>query len=305
MNPIIQVEDLKKSYHGQEAVRGISFSVKKGTLTALLGPNGAGKSTTVGILCTSILPDSGLVRIDGLTAGIQNHRIRQSIGIVFQNGVLDEPLTVEENLCARGRLYGLHGKTLRQRILQAARITKTDELLDRPYGQLSGGQRRRCDIARALLHFPKILFLDEPTAGLDPEMRRAIWETIDEVRRQTGMTLFLTTHYLEEAAQADQIILMAEGKIAVSGTPAALKDRFCKDALLLRSCCPEALKKQLACSGIRYQQKDCLLQVPLASSLEALPILTRCTGLYTGFEVRQGTLEDIYLSVMERKWTHD
>lgn len=305
MNPIIQVENLKKSYHGQEAVRGISFSAEKGTLTALLGPNGAGKSTTVNILCTSILPDSGLVCIDGLTAGRQNHRIRQSIGIVFQNGVLDEPLTVAENLHTRGRLYGLHGKALPQRIMQAARITGTDELLDRPYGQLSGGQRRRCDIARALLHSPKILFLDEPTTGLDPKMRRAIWNTIDEIRRQTRMTIFLTTHYMEEAAQADQIILMAEGKIAASGTPAALKERFCQNDLLLRSCCPEALKKQLALRSIGYRQKDCLLQIPLASSLEALPVLTLCTGLYTGFEVRQGTLEDVYLSVMERKWKHD
>lgn len=303
MEQIILVQDLKKTYHGRAAVQGISFAVEKGSCTALLGPNGAGKSTTLNILCTCTAPDSGLVLIDGLSAGHRNYEIRRRIGIVFQNGVLDERLTVEENLDTRGRLYGFRGQDLRQRILQTAAITGISDLQSRPYGQLSGGQKRRCDIARALLHGPKILFLDEPATGLDPEMRSALWNTIEHIQASTQMTIFLTTHYMDEAARASHIIMMKNGKIAVSGTPALLKKRFSRDLLLLYTDSPASLKSRLAFAGISYRQFDGRLQIPLAETGDALPVLTLCRGLYTGFEVHSGNLDDAYLSVMEGEIT--
>ena len=302
MEDIISVKDLRKSYHGKEAVKGISFSVKKGEFFAFLGPNGAGKSTTVNIFSTSIKPDSGLVMIDGLKAGYQNYEIRKRIGVVFQNGVLDELLTVEENLQSRGRFYGLRGYGLRNRIREIAGMTGVTDFLNRPYGKLSGGQKRRCDIARALLHQPKILFLDEPTTGLDPKMRTVIWDTIYNIKNKTGMTLLLTTHYMEEAARADHIVILNKGKIILEGKPDTLKKRFSKDALILFSNRCEALIGILERRGIVYEQKNEGVRIPLSNTLEALPILEICRGRFYSFEVQRGSMEEAYLSVVERNW---
>ena len=305
MEDIIYVKDLKKSYHGKEAVKGISFFVKRGQFFALLGPNGAGKSTTVNILCTSIRPDNGILRIDGLKIGREDFEIRNRIGVVFQNGVLDELLTVEENLYTRGRFYGLKGYALKQRIKETASLTGIWEFLDRPYGKLSGGQKRRCDIARALLHLPKILILDEPTTGLDPKMRAAIWDTIYTIQKKTGMTLFLTTHYMEEAARADHIVILKNGQIALEGTPDILKKRFSKDNLFLFSNRCELLRGILDRNGIAYSQKVNGLEILLANTLDALPVLELCRGRYSDFEVHRGSLDDAYLSVMEGEYKHD
>ena len=297
---MIEVSNLRKSYHGQEAVRGISFSIKSGQFFALLGPNGAGKSTTINILCTSIQPDSGTVIIDGWKVGNQNWEIRKRIGVVFQNGVLDELLTVEENLYTRGRFYGLRGYTLKQRIREITELTGISDLLGRLYGQLSGGQKRRCDIARALLHMPKILLLDEPTTGLDPKMRSALWEMIHAIQKKTGMTLLLTTHYMEETAKADSILIMKEGEIALEGPPEVLKEQFSKDSLCLFSLRSGPLKEILNRKGIMYCPKNGGVEISLSSTLEALPILQECRGWYSDFEVQRGTMDEAYLSVIER-----
>ena len=305
MEEIICVKELWKSYHGKEAVKGIDFSVKRGQFFALLGPNGAGKSSTVNILCTSIKPDSGTVMIDGLKLGSRNFEIRKKIGVVFQNGVLDELLTVEENLYTRGRFYGLKGYPLKQRIKETASLTGIADLLDRPYGKLSGGQKRRCDIARALLHQPKILLLDEPTTGLDPKIRSAIWDTIYAIKDRTGMTLFLTTHYMEEAAKADHIVILKSGQIALEGTPYDLKKRFSKDNLFLFSHRCELLKGILNRKGIAYEQRENGLRIPLSHTLDALPVLEACRGRFTDFEVQRGSMDDAYLSVIEREMDND
>lgn len=294
------VNNLKKSYHGKEVVRGISFSVKKGQFFALLGPNGAGKSTAVNILCTSIKPDSGLVLIDGLKAGCRDFEIRKRIGVVFQNGVLDELLSVEENLYTRGRFYGLRGFALKQRIQETAVLTGISDFLNRPYGKLSGGQKRRCDIARALLHHPKLLLLDEPTTGLDPKMRTAIWDTIYTIKNKTDMTLLLTTHYMEEAAKADHIVILKKGQIVLEGTPDVLKKQFSRDNLFLFSNRCELLKGILERKGIVYEQEKEGVRIPLSATLDALPILEACSGRFSSFEVQKGSMDDAYLSVVER-----
>ena len=233
MEHIIEVSGLKKSYGQVQAVKGIDFYVESGKIFAFLGPNGAGKSTTIDIICTFLKSDAGTVVVDGHRLGKDDNAIRQSIGAVFQDGLLDPLLTVSENLSIRAGFYGLWGKQLDKTIREIAERMGIQEILKRPYAKLSGGQRRRCDIARALVNTPKILFLDEPTTGLDPQTRKSVWETITKLQRDTGMTIFLTTHYMEEAAEADYVIVIDNGSIVAKGTPSDLKERFTSDKLML------------------------------------------------------------------------
>ena len=216
---MIKVSNLKKAYDGVPAVDGVSFSICKGQLVAMLGQNGAGKSSVINILCTSSDFDGGSAYINGLKLGRQNGRIRKNIGVVFQNGVLDERLTIRENLRVRANFYGIRGDQFVNTINETSAMTGITEILDRYYGKLSGGQKRRCDIARALIHKPKILFLDEPTSGLDPEMRDELWETIDKIRYKNSMTILMTTHYMDEAKRADRILTMKKGRVTFDGTP--------------------------------------------------------------------------------------
>lgn len=216
---MIEVRNLKKVYDGVPAVDGVSFSICKGQLVAMLGPNGAGKSSVINILCTSSDFDGGSVYINGFKLGKQNGRIRKNIGVVFQNGVLDERLTIRENLRVRANFYGIRGDQFVNTINETSAMTGITEILDRYYGKLSGGQKRRCDIARALIHKPKILFLDEPTSGLDPEMRDELLETIDKIRYKNSMTILMTTHYMDEAKRADRILTMKKGRVTFDGTP--------------------------------------------------------------------------------------
>ena len=300
MENSIEIKDLYKSYRGQEAVKGVSFTVKKGQFVALLGPNGAGKTSIINILCTCLKADSGRVLIDGLKVGYQDFEIRKQIGVVFQNGVLDDLLTVEENLYTRGRFYGYRGYEMENRIASIADMTGITELVKRPYGKLSGGQKRRCDIARALLHFPKILLLDEPTTGLDPQMRAAIWETIFRIKEKTGMTILLTTHYMEEAAKADEIIIMKEGKLVLKSSPDRIKEVYATDSLVLFSNTLHLLKGILDRRGMRYVTKGEGLEIELKKTTDAIPILELCRERYSGFEVLRGSMDDAYLKVIER-----
>lgn len=231
VEPIIKVKKLSKKYGSFEAVKNISFEVGAGSLFAFLGPNGAGKSTTINILSTLITQNTGHVTINDWELGKDDQQIRENIGVVFQTSVLDDVLTVKENLLVRGSFYGLEGSILNKRIKEASRITECDEFLNRRYGKLSGGQKRRADIARALINQPKLLFLDEPTTGLDPKTRISVWETIKEMQQQFGMTVFLTTHYMEEAANADCITIISKGEIVAEGSPHDLKERYTKELL--------------------------------------------------------------------------
>lgn len=297
MNKIIEVTELKKAYGAVKAVKGISFYVEKGKLFAFLGPNGAGKSTTIDIICTYLKPDYGTVIIDGYKLGTEDDKIRSVIGAVFQEGLLDPMLTVRENLKIRGGFYGLKGSRLKDAIDKIAEKTGVLEFIDRPYGNLSGGQRRRADIARALINTPQILFLDEPTTGLDPQTRKNIWETILKLQKETEMTVFLTTHYLEEAAEADYVIVIDNGEIAAKGTPTALKEQYAGDLLKLSYSDEEKLRKLLDTFNVRYKQISGRLIIKINSTMEALPILKKCEEYITGFEVINGTMDDAFIGI--------
>jgi multidrug/hemolysin transport system ATP-binding protein len=294
---MIEVTNLQKSYGTVHAVKGLDFYVETGKIFAFLGPNGAGKSTTIDIICTFLKADAGTVVVDGHTLGKDDNAIRSTIGAVFQDGLLDQLLTVQENLRIRGGFYGLKGKQLDNVIDDVAKTTGITEILKRPYGKLSGGQRRRCDIARALVNTPKVLFLDEPTTGLDPQTRKNVWETISSLQRNTGMTIFLTTHYMEEAAEADYVIVIDDGNIVAKGTPSDLKERYTTDKLTLVTAKPEELGVRLSEKEIVHSIAANRVSIPIPNSLAALPILESLKGSISGFEVTTGTMDDAFIAI--------
>lgn len=297
MEKIIEVNHLSKSYGDVWAVKDVSFNVEQGMLFAFLGPNGAGKSTTINSICTFLKPDKGKVLVNGYKLGEQDGKIRDSIGVVFQESVLDRLLTVEENLSLRGSFYNLRGKELKEAVANAAAATEIGNLLKRPYGKLSGGQRRRADIARALLHTPKILFLDEPTTGLDPQTRKNVWDTIKKLQREQGMTVFLTTHYMEEAEEADYCVVVDSGMVAAKGTPFELKEQYAKDKLSLKGKNMEQLKTMLEEKNIVYTKKADLLEIELQNTMDAMAILKEAEPVLDGFTVVKGSMDDVFLGI--------
>ena len=297
MNKIIEVKNLRKSFGDIQAVKGISFYVEQGKLFSFLGPNGAGKSTTIDVICTLLDYDSGEIIIDNKKIGEDDTEIRNSIGIVFQDSLLDPLLTVGENLAIRGGFYFKDKNELRQAVRNAALITGVTELMDRPYGKLSGGQRRRADIARALINTPKILFLDEPTTGLDPQTRKSIWDTIKRLKDETGMTVFLTTHYMEEADNSDYVIVIDHGEIVTMGTPAELKQKYAKDVLRLTVQNEQAIRYMLNETDTDFFHAGDQFTIKLTSTLSAIPIVERCKDFITGFEVLYGTMDDAFIGI--------
>lgn len=297
MNEIISVDNLVKSYGPVEAVRNISFKVEQGKLFAFLGPNGAGKSTTIDIISTLLKEDSGRVTIKDNIVGIDDDKIRSLIGVVFQDSLLDDLLTVRENLLLRGSFYGLGKKELDKAIEKSAKACGVHEFLDRPYGKLSGGQRRRSDIARALINTPEILFLDEPTTGLDPQTRRNIWKTIKKMQVDSGMTVFLTTHYMEEAAEADYVIVIDNGEIAASGTPSQLKDKYTRDRLVMTARDIEELKVKIEKDGHKNTASADNIIVEIASTFDAIPIIDKYREDLISFEVLKGTMDDAFINI--------
>lgn len=297
---IIEARNLKKYFGNVKAVDGVDFTVEKGELFGFLGVNGAGKSTVINMLATLLAPSDGSVSVCGHSLGKENEKIRRKIGIVWQQNCLDDILTVEENLICRGSLYEKDSRKNREGVARVVKLLKLDDLLKRRYGKLSGGQKRRCEIAAALVHTPEILFLDEPTTGLDPATRRSVWETVQQLRNDYGTTVFLTTHYMEEAAQANHIVLMDSGKVVASGTPFELKERFAHDVLRAQpfnSSAEESLKKL----GVGYENNDGVLEIALKSTLDALPLLESLNGKISGFEVVQGTMDDVFLNACGKK----
>ena len=278
---IIQVENLYKNYGKIKAVDGISFAVCEGSLFSFLGTNGAGKSTTMNILTTLLAKSAGSAAVGGFDIEREAAKVRNLIGIVFQESVLDPLLTVRENLSIRGSLYGLRGAKLKSAVENAVKMTDIAEFAARAYGKLSGGQRRRADIARALIHTPQLLFLDEPTTGLDPKTRRDIWSMIRALQQSSGMTVFLTTHYMEEAASSDDIVVIHRGKIQAKGTPLELKTRYCSDLL------------KMTLKNGEY------LEYKLAKTIEALPIIEQHKNDLANVEIINGTLDDVFLNLTE------
>lgn len=297
MDKIIEVNDLKKSYGDIKAVNGIDFYVEEGTLFAFLGPNGAGKSTTIDILSTTLKSDGGNIVVDGNRINKDDSKIRSEIGIVFQNNLLDDLLTVEENLECRGSLYGLSRKELKAGMDYAIKSTGIESFIKQPYGKLSGGQRRRSDIARALVNTPKILILDEPTTGLDPQTRQRVWETIHQIQKETGMTVFLTTHYMEEAAKADYVVVIDNGEIAAKGTPSDLKEQYTNDYMELHGTDVVRIEEIIRSIGYTFETHVDTVIVPLKSTMEALPILEQCKDYIIGFQVMKGTMDDAFINI--------
>ena len=297
MEHIIEVEHLQKSYGNVKAVKDVSFYVEPGKLFAFLGPNGAGKSTTINSICTFLKPDSGKVTVNGYTLGRQDDEIRKSIGTVFQESLLDDLLTVKENLELRGSFYHMKKRQLQQAIKWVSKVTEIEDFLNRPYGKLSGGQKRRADIARGLIHTPKILFLDEPTTGLDPQTRKNVWDTIRKLQKTNGMTVFLTTHYMEEAQEADYCIIVDNGMVAEKGTPFELKEKFAKDRLQLKWKNETVLKAKLSGEHINFKEKVDYFEVSLQNTMEALPVLDLCRDDIDGFGVIKGSMDDVFLNI--------
>lgn len=304
MENIIEVSGLKKSYGNLEAVRGIDFYVKRGQMFAFLGPNGAGKSTTIDILCTLLRFDAGEAVIDGHPLSKEDEAIRSSIGVVFQDHLLDPLLTVRENLLSRARLYP--GKrNIRAAAYEAARAADALDFIDRPYGKLSGGQKRRADIARALVNTPKILFLDEPTTGLDPQTKQSVWSTVKGLQQTAGMTLFLTTHYMEEAAAADYITIIDRGLITASGTPLDLKQKHASDSVRIKASDGEALSQLLSSKGIAFSSAREIFTVNLKSTRDAIPIICAAEQYIESFEVLHGTMDDVFIAVTGKEVRED
>ena len=297
MNKIIEVHGLSKTFGDLQAVKGIDFYVESGKLFAFLGPNGAGKSTTIDMICTLLKPDSGKAFINGFGLGTEDQDIRESIGVVFQESLLDPLLTVRENLLTRARFYKIPRSELKERVEKAAISADVMDFIDRPYGKLSGGQRRRADIARALVNTPKILFLDEPTTGLDPQTRRSVWETIAHLQKESGLTVFLTTHYMEEAASADYIVIIDDGRIVAKGTPFALRNTYSSDALKIEPSDRTALISLLQEHDIPYTEKNELITIKLSGTEEAFSILKLTEPLIHRFEVQHGTMDDVFINI--------
>lgn len=290
---IIEVKDLTKTYGTLTAVDHISFSVEAGSMLGFLGINGAGKSTAINMLSTLLQPDCGEAFLCGHRLGREDEQIRRKIGIVYQQNCLDDLLTVKENLLCRGVLHGASRQEAGAQMERLSGILKLEDILNKRFKTLSGGQKRRCEIAAALMHTPEILFLDEPTTGLDPATRKDVWQIVESLRREEHMTVFLTTHYMEEAAAADRIIILDHGKIITSGTPFELKERYAKDRLLLYA---DDGAEELPGRPTAYGA-----EVTLNATLDALPVLESVKNRIQGFEVIQGTMDDVFLNAVGRK----
>lgn len=293
----IEISHLSKRFGDVQAVQDLSFRVKEGELFAFLGINGAGKSTTINILCGQLAKDAGTVRIDGVDLDSDPDRIKRSLGVVFQSSVLDKELSVQDNLQSRAALYGLRGKAFRARLTELAGLLGFDDLLKRTVGKLSGGQRRRIDIARALLHRPKILILDEPTTGLDPQTRSTLWKVVGDLRKNEGMTVFLTTHYMEEAADADYVVILDSGKIAAEGTPLTLKNRYTGDFITLYGV-DEAQVRQL---GAPYEVIRDAYRVSVPNTAAATEMIRNYPEIFLDYEITKGKMDDVFLSVTGKK----
>ena len=298
---ILEIEHLSKSYGDVRAVNDISFHIDEGEFFSFLGVNGAGKSTTINIITTVLPKDSGKVVVFGADIDRDPMKVREKIGIVFQNSVLDGRLSVYDNLSSRAALYGFYGEDKKKRITKIAETLELREFLKRPYSKLSGGQRRRTDIARALINTPELLILDEPTTGLDPQTRKTVWAAVDRIRRETGMSVLLTTHYMEESAAADRIIIIDEGRLVAEGSPVELKDRYSSDTVRLFVPRSDAVDNMLLASGCGYTYDNNFYKISVGGSREALEFLNAHPEFTADFEVVKGDMDDVFLNVTGKK----
>ena len=293
MENIIEIQHLSKAFGDIRAVNDLSFRVKTGELFAFLGVNGAGKSTTIHILCGQLAKDGGQIRINGQDPEQNANRVKRDLGVVFQASLLDSALSVTENLESRAALYGITGAAFRQRLSDLAKLLDFETLLKRTVGKLSGGQRRRIDIARALLHKPRILILDEPTTGLDPQTRALIWRVVSDLRANEGMTVFLTTHYMEEAADADYVVILDSGKIAAEGTPLALKNAYTGDFITLYGVDESVVQAM----KIPYRPLRDAYVLSVPNTQAATDLIVRHPQVFRDYEITKGRMDDVFLAV--------
>lgn len=297
MQNIIEINNLDKSFQDVHAVNDLSLRVKEGELFAFLGVNGAGKSTTISIMCGMLAKDGGKVFIDGKDVDKDMREITKELGVVFQNTVLDAKLSVKDNLTSRAALYGITGKEAKQRIAHLAELLEFKDILNRTFGKLSGGQKRRVDVARALLNNPKILILDEPTTGLDPEARKALWSVVTTLRKNQNMTVFLTTHYMEEAADADYVVILDSGKISAVGTPLELKNNYTGDFVTIYNVDEDKIKAL----GLPYENIRDAVRIAVKNTEEARDLIVKHPDLFTDFEITKGKMDDVFLAVTGKK----
>ena len=293
----IQIQNLYKSFGDVKAVQNLSFRVRRGELFAFLGVNGAGKSTTISILCGRLAKDRGTVLVCGENIDTDIKTITGRLGVVFQQSVLDRALTVKDNLRSRAALYGIKGEEFQKRLQQLSKLLNFEDLLTRTVGKLSGGQLRRIDIARALIHNPEILILDEPTTGLDPQTRKHLWDVVETLRAEQNLTVLLTTHYMEEAAGADYVVILDSGEIAAQGTPLELKNRFTGDYITLYGLTEEEKNSfPLPFTPIREG-----IQVKVDNTAAATQLITQYPRLFRDYEITKGKMDDVFLAATGKR----
>lgn len=297
MKNIIQIDHLNKSFGAVKAVQDLSFRVKEGELFAFLGINGAGKSTTINIMCGQLSKDSGHIVIDDTDLDRNPDHIKRELGVVFQNSVLDAALSVYENLESRAALYGIAGAAFKERLSALSNMLAFEDIWKRPVGKLSGGQRRRIDIARALLHKPKILILDEPTTGLDPQTRKTLWNVISQLRKNEHITVFLTTHYMEEAAEADYVVILDGGKISAEGTPLELKNTYTGDHITVYGVGEDRVKAL----GVEYEPIRDAFRLSVPDTRAATQLIIQHPDLFADYEITKGRMDDVFLAITGKK----
>lgn len=309
--PAIEVSNLVKQYKGTKSpsVDKISFTVDEGEFFAFLGPNGAGKTTTISILTTTLSKTSGTVKIAGYDIEKQAKEVREKIGIIFQRPSLDPQLTAEENIRFHACLYGMCGyrptfgmmpAAYKKRVEELAEIVGIKDALFRPVKNLSGGMQRKLEIMRSLIHTPKILFLDEPSQGLDAVSRRSLWEYINNTRRENGTTVFLTTHYIDEAENVDQVCIINRGKIVSSGSPDEMKQSLLRQELILDADDREQLGNELSDMGLPYIIEDHIVVSFRGRDMTAQEIIARLKTRLTVLKIKEPTLEDAYIEYLDR-----
>ncbi len=299
MEKVIEIKNLTKTFGDIRAVDDLSFSVNKGELFAFLGVNGAGKSTTISIICGQLQRDGGSVIIGGCDIDKHMSDVKKKIGVVFQNSVLDDALSVRDNLQYRVALYGIYGKEFENRLEELGNMLDFKDLYKRTLSKLSGGQRRRIDIARALIHKPSILILDEPTTGLDPQTRKLTWNVIGKLRREENMTVLLTTHYMEEATDADYVVIIDGGKVVANGTPIELKNRYTGDFITFYNTSEQDVKSL----GLPYEILRDAYRVAVKDTAEATELILKHREVFSDYEIIKGKMDDVFLSATGKKLT--
>jgi ABC-2 type transport system ATP-binding protein len=298
---IIEVNHLTKMYGELAAVDDISFNVEEGSIFAFLGPNGAGKTTTINTLCTIQDKTGGDIFLNGHDISREKNAVRADIGIVFQDQTLDTKLTVEQNLDFHCRFYKVPKSERQERIDFVLDLVDLSDWKKAPVAGLSGGMKRRVEIARGLIHFPKVLFLDEPTAGLDPQTRASVWDYIRRLQKEKSITIFLTTHYMDEAEICSSVAIIDHGKIAAFDTPDNLKDRYTQSRLKIRTANGVDVERYLTARSIRNERSEGVITAYIKDTDAMFDVLCRFRDDIDDFEVNKGSLNDVFLAVTGRE----